>query len=184
MGATASIMLTGARAANVAIGQFQQAGATEARGTFEQQRYDRNAALAAVEATQAMQTGQIEAGQRRAAGREELGADRASFGAQGVDMSSGSAKDVQANTSRFSAIDMLTIQNNAARKAWGYDVEAQTDKEQGILAKLGGDEQGSGLRAQAAGTLLTGASQMYQLYADAHPRLQPSPGRRTGGRMP
>jgi|SRR6185312_217154 len=182
MSATASLMLTGARATDVAIGQFSQATAANARGTYQKAQYDRNATIAATEATQAIAEGDVAAGQRRAAGREELGADRASYGAQGVSVDSGSAVDVQANTARFSALDAMTIRNNAARKAWGYNVEAQNDTEQGILAKLGGENTAEGLRSQAAGTLLTGASEMYSLYTDQRKKQPLSPGRMTGGR--
>lgn len=175
-------MLTGARATSVAIGQFSQAGAANARGAFQQNQYDRNATLAATQATQSIAEGDVAAGQRLTAGREEVGADRASFGAQGVSVDSGSAADVQANTARFSALDAMTMRNNAARKAWGYQVEAQNYTEQGILAKLGGENTAEGLRSQAVGTLLTGASEMYDLYTSNKKKQPLSPGRMTGGR--
>jgi hypothetical protein len=174
-------MLTGARAASVAIGQERQAGASEARGNFEAAQDTRNATLAATQSLQTTQEGSIESRAAIVKGRVGVGQNRASYGAQGVDISTGSAVDVQGNTSRMSTLDAAMITNNAARKAWGYDVEAQSYREQSILAKLSGDNTASGLRAQSASTLLTGASQMYSEYFAAHPKVG-SPGAMTGGR--
>lgn len=184
MGGTATIMLTGARAANVAIGQERQAGASEAQGNFEAAQNTRNATLAATEATSATQEGELEAHQAKVAGRVGIGQNRASYGAQGVDISTGSAVDVQANTARMSALDVQMIQNNAARKAWGYNVESQSYAEQATLAKLRGDNTAAGLRSQAASTLLTGVSQMYSEYTnpDIKGKNTGSPGKMTGGR--
>lgn len=56
--------------------------------------------------------------------RAEIGAQRASYGAQGIDVNLGSALDVQTDTAYQGALDALTIRVNGAREAWGFQVEA------------------------------------------------------------
>ena len=57
----------------------------------------------------------------------------------------------------FGEVDLKTIRNNAARRAWGYDVEKQNSLSEGKLAKYGGN-------MTAAGTLLSTGSQVAGMF--------------------
>ncbi len=54
-----------------------------------------------------------------------LGRQLATQGAGGLDVNSGSPADVRASAAGLGALDALTIRNNAARKAYGFQSEAQ-----------------------------------------------------------
>lgn len=60
-----------------------------------------------------LRTGQIE------------GAQRAGFGASGVDVNSGSAVRTLSDTARIGEMDAATIMNNAKRSAWGYGQQSR-----------------------------------------------------------
>jgi hypothetical protein len=88
--------------------------------------------------------------------RMTVGSQRAALAAQGIDISSGSALDVQVNTAELSDIDIMTIKNNAAREAWGYGVQAGDYDQQAKMA-----EQAGGNRSR--NTLITGGLNMLRL---------------------
>jgi hypothetical protein len=67
-----------------------------------------------------------------------IGAQRASYGAQGVDVSDGSSLEVQMDTAYQGELDALTIRTNAARESWGFRVEAENERMQATaIRKLG-----------------------------------------------
>lgn len=74
---------------------------------------DDNAQLATFRGQQAAEQSQLRTGQIE-------GAQRAGFGASGVDVNSGSAVRTQADTARIGSMDATTIMNNAKRSAWGF----------------------------------------------------------------
>lgn len=73
-----------------------------------------------------LRTGQIE------------GAQRAGFGASGVDVNSGSAVRTQQDTARVGQIDAQTIQQNAQRSAWGYTNQGRNFAAEGGLDEMTG----------------------------------------------
>lgn len=82
---------------------------------------------------------------------QTIGSQRASFAAQGVEISSGSAEQVQEDTAYQGELDALTIRTNAAREAWGFRVAAEGETLQaGATRKLG--------KLQAANTRAVGKS--------------------------
>lgn len=58
----------------------------------------------------------------------DIGAQRAAYAAQGIEVDSGSALDVQADTAYQGEVDALTIRSNAAREAWGFKVESESTR--------------------------------------------------------
>lgn len=86
-----------------------------------------------------LRTGQVE------------GAQRAGFGASGVDVNSGSALRTQQDTARVGDIDATTIRQNAQRSAWGY-----TNQGRSFGAEAGLDEMTGA--AGAMRSLVGGAS--------------------------
>lgn len=151
MGATAAV------AAVVAGGVLQASGQAKA-GKYQEQIAFQNAAVMDAQAADALRRGRIAAGRQRQQTRGLIGAQRASFGAQGIDMSSGSAADLQADAAKFGELDALTILQNAALEDWALRTQATSTRFQGnVAAKLG--------RQQAYATLLnTGGSVLSKKY--------------------
>jgi hypothetical protein len=152
MGDTAAIM-TLAGAATSATTQFNQAGAVVSQAGFDQK-------MAAINATDAINRGNAAAARVRAQTAEAVGAQRAAGGASGVDVGSGSAADVQSQERKFSALDLVTIGNNAAREAWGYTANSE-------LGMLAAKQTAAADRAGAFETLATGAAKAYGIFKNA-----------------
>lgn len=73
-----------------------------------------------------------------------IGAQRAGYAGQNVDISGGSALEVQMDTAYQAELDALTLRVNAAREAWGFRVEAENERMQArAIRKLGALEADS-----------------------------------------
>lgn len=145
MGMTAGLtMMAGGTA-------FSAVGSSKA-GKANQRLAEANAAVAEIQAADAIQRGEIEEGIHRTKVKGIIGSQRAAFAAAGVDVNSGSAVDVQADSAKFGELDALTIRTNAAREAWGYKVGAEDMRARGKIARNQGDSQALGTIVSAAGS--------------------------------
>lgn len=115
---------------------FSESAATRAQGSYESSIANANAAIAGVQSRQALEAGDIEASRQNLKTQAIVGSERASQGASGIDVNSGSSALVRLGTMNVGTIDELTIRNNAARQAWGYQTEAIQDTYQGKFAQL------------------------------------------------
>jgi hypothetical protein len=148
MGAMMAIS-AGAQGLNSISSGISQSASARAQGDFQKQQYDTNARLADLNASDAIARGEVDAGKHEAQTRGLAGSQRAALAAQGIDVDSGSAADVQKDTATLGALDATTIKNNAWREAWGYKVQAANSTAQGAMAKSAGD-------FSATSSLLTG----------------------------
>ena len=140
----------------VAAGGVAAYGAHQS-GKFQQQVAKNNAKTAEIARDNEMRQGAIEDQQQRWKIRALMGKQSAGIGANNVVSSSGSALDILGETAMFGEVDLKTIRNNAARRAWGYDVEKQNSLSEGKLAKYGGN-------MTAAGTLLSTGAQVAGMF--------------------
>lgn len=99
---------------------------------------DYNAAVAKLQAQDAIARGREEESQYRQQVAGMIGSQRAGFAGANIDVSSGSALDVQADAAFLGELDALTIRNNAAREAWGYEVEAEDQRRRAEIARREG----------------------------------------------
>lgn len=166
MASVTAMFLTGAETLTRIQQQNRQAKALTAQGTYEQQMFQRNADLADQQARDAIARGDVAAGVRGAETRQRVGSQRAAMAAQGIDLGTGSALDVQENEQYLSALDIATIKNNAAREAWGYKMQAADSIRRGTLAKATSDMEALSLRSDMGTTLLTGVTKSYGLWRD------------------
>ena len=130
---------------------------------------DYNADVADVQAKDAIARGQEEEDRYRQGVRTLIGSQRAGFAAQGVDVTQGSAVDVVADTAYLGELDALTIETNAGREAWGYQVQAadlrkraEVTRKTGINAEKAGSSMGNAAYLQGAGTVLSGAGSLLE----------------------
>lgn len=166
MGATAAVLTIGSTLINYAS-QRKQANAAEAEGAYQANVYRQNAAIADMQGADAITRGAEEERRFRQGTKQIVGASRAALAAQGVDVNSGSALDVQASEMALGELDALTIRNNAAREAWGYQVDALNSRQAAKMAQLGAKNAADAYRSQATSTLLTGAANTYGLYSQS-----------------
>lgn len=141
-------------------GSAKQAHAMRKQGDYQKDMYDFNSKIANVQAKDAIYRGDKEAKQYVAKAQQAVGTQRATLAAQGVDVSSGSALDIQEETAGQGALGALTIRNNAWREAWGYKVQSENYAQQGFLAR---EAAQSGARA----TMLTGVSNAFSSIGSA-----------------
>lgn len=113
-----------------------------------------NAGISNRSAQDALQRGEIESDEQRQQTGQLIGAQRAGFAGNGIDVNSGSAGQVQNDSAALGELDALTLANNAAREAYGYRVQAQDQRQQGKLAKYQG-------KMNAVGSILGGIEKAY-----------------------
>lgn len=116
---------------------------SEAKGSTDQNnyaadRYEQNASYADRQAQDAIDRGESDASAHDRKVKLLIGQQRAKLGAQGADLSAGSALDIQKDTAGLGAEDVLTIKNNAYREAWGYQSQAADYRKQADLYRSAG----------------------------------------------
>lgn len=90
------------------------------QGIADKKQADRNTAMAEEAAADAVRRGGREAAGARMAGSAAAAQQAVAYDASGVDSTVGTAANVQAGTKAQAELQALTIENNAAREAWGY----------------------------------------------------------------
>ncbi|HLX21626.1 MAG TPA: hypothetical protein VKR23_15885 [Gaiellaceae bacterium] len=148
-------------------GQAQQAAgdAQQAAANSQADLADYNASVADLQAKDAVEKGQQDADTFRTQIRGAIGAQRAGISANNVDVGFGSAVDVQADAAYTGELDALQIKNNAARTAWGFQVQAQDlrtsadiARKTGVYDAAAGSAAAGTANLAAAGTLIGGAA--------------------------
>lgn len=127
-----------------------QAGAQSDLADFQGAQLDSNSIIARMQASRALQVGGINENRSRIATRQLIGTQRANMAAQGIDVNrkGDSSIDVQADTAGLGELDALTIRNNAALAAWGFNVQANDLSAQANMKRTAGG-------VSSRGTLIT-----------------------------
>lgn len=133
------------------MGSLTQAAFTifdqETETVAKQKEAVENATMAREAAADATARGNQEAGRTRIKASQLIGAQKTAYAASGVDSTVGTAADVQASTRMVSELDAKTIENNAAREAWGFRKQGSRFTGEAARIRTRGD-------AKIAGTLL------------------------------
>lgn len=103
-------------------------------------------------------TGETEAQKYGMAARDRLGKIRAGIGASGIDIGSGSKAAVQEGQQTVTAIDNAQIRNNAARRAYGFEVEASSDAASAEMYSRASSDALKAGYLKAAGSLISGSA--------------------------
>ncbi len=172
-----AIALAAASTVTTVVAQRKAAKAEVKKGELQKKAaeaqawvMDYNAQVADLQAKDAIERGAEQEQRFRSQIRGTIGAQRAAIAAGNIDVSFGSAVDVQADAAMLGELDALTIRTNAVREAWGYKVQAtdirnraKVTRQEGVMmqeaARLGASAQ----NWQTAGTLLSGASSLMQM---------------------
>lgn len=141
-------------------GAYAQAQAQKSQADYQRRMFEVNSRLADFQAQDAKDRGDVGAAQAIKRGDQMQSTQRAAAGGSGVDVNSGSARDIQADTQAISALDALTIKNNAMREAFGYKSQAISYSGQGQMVQIAGN-------AESWNTLATGGMRALGYGVDA-----------------
>lgn len=118
-----------------------------------------NKALFDFYADDAIKRGKQEIDRYKMSIKQLKGRQRAMAGFSNVEMS-GSQAQVLADTARIAKLDMLKIENNAAREAYGYKLQGKGASASARMATAGSDQR-------YLGTMLTGGAQALGIYQNS-----------------
>lgn len=130
------------------------------QGKTAQQIANNNAKMAEYAAQDAQKRGEEDAmaAQRKAAALKS--SQRVALAANGLDLSYGTAADLQDQTDFFGQADAATARTNASREAWRLRAGGEQDRAAGAAAR-------SNANMQAAGTLISAAGSVASKWAPA-----------------
>ena len=151
-------MCTVIAAAFGAITSVMQGVAANSAAKAEARVAEHNARLSELQATDAVKRGGKEEMQKRREMARLAGRQRAMAAASGLDADSGSMADIQDASMREGEHDVSAIQFNAAREAWGHNVNATNYRNQASVARAAGRNALLGGVIGAGSSLLSLAS--------------------------
>ena len=142
------------------VGGMMGAQSANQQGDFQSGLLTQNAAFKNQAATETEMAGDTAADWQRVRTGQAVGTQRTAQAANGIDVNSGSAAQLQDDTSMLGELDALTIQNNAAREAYGYRVQAGQDMKNARQAL-------TNAKAGATGSILGGFGNAFGSFAGA-----------------
>lgn len=141
-----------------AYGASKQGSSSAAMYQYQSGVAKQNAEIAKQNANYERYVGEIEAQRVGMKGRAEAGAIRAKQSASNLDITSGTAEKVQDSHALLTSHDQTTTRANAARRAYGYEIEALREQTQSQLYNMASSNAKSAGMISAVGSLISGAS--------------------------
>lgn len=135
-----------------------QGNAAKAQAGQQALQQRTNALYAQDAANDATKRGAYEADLQRVRTGQAIGTQRAAMASNGGMVDSGSNSRLQEDTAAIGELDALTIQNNAAREAYGYKVQALTGFNNARQTEANGD---TAQRSSILGGVIKGASSYF-----------------------
>jgi hypothetical protein len=148
-----------------AFGKLQEGDARSRAANYQAQVAENNKLIAEQNARWATTAGtarETAEGMKVRAGVARL---KARQGASGVDVNTGSSKEVTDAASALGSLDAMTIRSNTAREAYGYEVAATSEQAKANLARMEGESAKTSGYIGALSSLLSGASSAGGKYA-------------------
>lgn len=163
--ATASIDVTRQATALGMVGDVLSGVGSSQAALYQRQVYANNARSLRQASADANTAGDYAVFQRQLETTRTVGAQRAAYAANGVDLSSGTPGQVQNATEVIGAMDAATIRFNAMRDAYNYGVQA--DNAQGMSRMYGMAARNAvvGVGLSAYNTYLGGAQSVADKWA-------------------
>lgn len=158
----------GLSALTTAGSTFAQIEAEKARREFERGQFESNRRLLEFQKEDVFKRGKRRAQKVREQGRRLIGSQRAALAASGIVVDTGTALDIQEETAAMAAVDAQTVENNAAREAFGL---------QSQLLSLEGQDARAGMasRFRRFSTIATAGAQFTRdVISFSAPRLSGS----------
>jgi hypothetical protein len=150
-----------------AFGAYQQGQAGAAEYNYKAGIAAVNQQIAEQNANYATYAGEVQAQQQGIKTSQEIATTKAEQGAGGLDVSSGSNVRVRQAEYDVGQENIGLIRSNAAKRAYGYEVEAYQYGAQVSLDKYAASESKIAGTTAAIGSLLGGASSVSSKWTDA-----------------
>lgn len=125
------------------------------QGKIAEQTGENNAVMAGYAAQDAVARGEQEAIEVQRRGAALKSKQRVAMAANGLDLSYGTAADIQDQTDFFTQSDVATTRTNAALEAWRYRAQGTDALAQGAAAASQGNLQAAGTLLKSGGSLLS-----------------------------
>jgi hypothetical protein len=141
-------------------GFFQAFGATksglakEASDKYQAQVATLRSQIDLQNASYALQEGELQAQRYGLQAGQRMGEIIATQASHGVDVTSGSAKQVQQSQQTVANIDLDTIRSNAAKTAYNYDVQSVFDQAQAGLMGMAAQGEAAAIPLDIASSVL------------------------------
>lgn len=159
-----SIGLAVAATAVTAGGQIYQGQAVNNQSKYEQAVANQNAKLEERSRDDAIARGETAQLQHYRRLSQALGESRVRNSAAGLDVSFGSAANLESDIALMGYEDSAALSENTRREAMGYDLNAINYRTAGDAARMRGKAAKTAGYIGAAGTILSAASQGYKQY--------------------
>lgn len=146
------------------IGSLTQGSANKGAAEYNASVAAANAQIAKNKAAMAGAAGTAQVEQAQLQNRAKIGGLIASQAASGINVNSGSALDVRSSAQQLGQLNAITVRSNAARQAYGYDVESASDTGQQGLYQSEANNAMPAAEINAAGTVLGNAGSAASRY--------------------
>lgn len=153
-----------AQAALLAATAVYGAYSADQAGEAQEKLSRRNASMIEASAADSLARGEEEVLATKRRIRRTIGSQRAGFAAQGVDVGTGSALDIQNESRELGEVDIAQVRKNAFREAWNLNTQAANTRLAGTYARRAS-------RNQVAGTLLGGVGQASSYWDGSAPSV-------------
>jgi hypothetical protein len=155
MGNNFATFLSGAGMAGGAMGAYKSAAGQKAALNYQASVADNNAKIADQQAQFALLNGEQEEQAQRLKTAATMADQKAVAAANGVDIGSATPIELMASTKLIGDKDALTIRDNAARQAWGFQTQATGMRNEAAADRATASSMNPWM--SAAGSLLTSA---------------------------
>lgn len=132
----AAVGLSAISAGVSAYGAYTQQDAANKAAEYNAKVAERNKTIADMQAEQVKKQGEIDARNYKQQVSALKGSQRAGYAGSGVLVDAGTPFQVGEDTSVLGELDAMTIKRNAARQAWGYQVQGMNYASEGELSRL------------------------------------------------
>lgn len=153
--AVAAVAISVISAGMSAYGQIQQGDNQKKLNDYQAAIGERSAKISDQAADDAEERGRVAEQQQRLKTSQIIGTQRSALASGGVQVDSGSALDVVADSAMLGEMDALTVRQNAEREAYQYRLQAYSSRTQAGMSTLAGNNAASNA-AWGAGTTLIG----------------------------
>ena len=143
-------------AATSAYGAMESAQAQSNAANYNAQLAAENAKVQQQNASMAGLAGEEQASIQEQKTRGQVGAIMAAQAADNIDVNSGSAVDVRSSAAAQGELSALTIRSDAAKQAYGYQVQGVNDNAQATLDRAQASNDMTAGEIGAAGDLISG----------------------------
>jgi hypothetical protein len=109
------------------LSSISKADAIGQQSMFVQQQLKLNEELASIRSKQALRQGEFETTKMQEQTAQMVGGQRAASAASGVNVNTGTSKEIQKQTAEIGAKDFATIENNAFLKSLGFQIEGENE---------------------------------------------------------